>query len=165
MCHEHGVKIGPWRLTHVVQELNFGDHPTYGVLSLAHWAGKAGKTWRLGIGLFLGRGPGKPRDLAVKLNAFDGEPCVLDQLILLRPSDDTSITGKSKTLWDEAAGKGQLCRLESLDLDRFAWLYAFPRWLSAVTESQDSQPMPNLADFLQDHLQLLIQQLCLPGLE
>ena len=31
-CHEHGVKIGPWRLTHVVQELNFGDHPTYGVL-------------------------------------------------------------------------------------------------------------------------------------
>ncbi|MFT3881907.1 MAG: hypothetical protein QM703_19915 [Gemmatales bacterium] len=165
MCHEHGVKIGPWRLTHVVQELNFGDHPTYGVLSLAHWAGKAGKTWRLGIGLFLGRGPGKPRDLAVKLNAFDGEPCVLDQLILLRPSDDTSITGKSKTLWDEAAGKGQLCRLESLDLDRFAWLYAFPRWLSAITESQEGQPLPNLADFLQDHLQPLIQQLCLPGLE
>ena len=101
----------------------------------------------------------------MKLNAFDGEPCVLDQLILLRPSDDTSITGKSKTLWDEAAGKGQLCRLESLDLDRFAWLYAFPRWLSAVTESQDGQPMPNLADFLQDHLQPLIQQLCLPGID
>ena len=60
-CHEHGVKVGPWRLTHVVPELSFGDHPTYGVLSLAHWAGKAGKTWRLGIGLFLGRGPGKPR--------------------------------------------------------------------------------------------------------
>jgi hypothetical protein len=98
-AHEHGVKLGPWRLTHVVPELSFGDHPTYGMISLAHWAGKAGKTWRLGIGLFLGRGPGKPRDLAVKLAAFDGEPCVLDQLILLRPSDDVAITGKSKTLW------------------------------------------------------------------
>lgn len=165
ICHDHGVKIGPWRLTHVVQELNFGDHPTYGVLSLAHWAGKAGKTWRLGIGLFLGRGPGKPRDLAVKLGAFEGEPGVLDQLVLLRPSDDTAITGKSKTLWDEASGKGHLCRLESLDLDRFAWLYAFPRWLSAMNEAGEAQPLPNLADFLQDHLQPLIQQLCLPGIE
>lgn len=161
-CHEHGVKLGPWRLTHVVPELNFGDHPTYGVVSLAHWAGKAGKTWRLGIGLFLGRGPGKPRDLAVKLNAFEGEPCVLDQLILLRPSDDTAITGKSKTLWDEAAGQGRICRLEPLDLERFAWLYAFPRWMSAVTENQESQPMPNLADFLQDQMHELIKQVCLP---
>lgn len=165
ICHEHGVKMGPWRLTHVVPELNFGDHPTYGVLSLAHWAGKAGKTWRLGIGLFLGRGPGKPRDLAVKLSGFEGEPCVMDQLVLLRPSDDTAITGKSKTLWDEAAGQGRVCRIESLDLDRFAWLYAFPRWMSALTEGQNGQPLPNLADFLQDHLQPLVQQLCLPVLE
>lgn len=165
VCHDHGVKMGPWRLMHVVPELNFGDHPTYGVLSLAHWAGKAGKTWRLGIGLFLGRGPGKPRDMAVKMNSFEGEPCVLDQLILLRPSDDTAITGKSKTLWDEAATQGRVCRLESLDLDRFAWLYAFPRWLTAVTEAMEGQPLPNLADFLQDQLQPLMKQLCLPGLE
>jgi hypothetical protein len=161
-CQEHGVKCGPWRLTHVVPELNFGDHPTYGVISLAHWAGKAGKTWRLGIGLFLGRGPGKPRDLAVKLTSFDGEPCVLDQLVLLRPSDDTAITGKSKTLWDEAAGKGHGCRLESLDLDRFAWLYAFPRWMMALAENSNGAPLPNLADFLQDQLQELVKQVCLP---
>lgn len=161
-CHEHGVKMGPWRLTHVVPELNFGDHPTYGVVSLAHWAGKAGKTWRLGIGLFLGRGPGKPRDLAVKLTAFDGDPVVLDQLVLLRPSDDIAITGKSKTLWDEAAGQGRICRVEALDLDRFAWLYAFPRWMSAIVENQDGAPAPNLADFLQDQMQELIRQVCLP---
>lgn len=164
-CHEHGVKLGPWRLTHVVPELSFGDHPTYGMISLAHWAGKAGKTWRLGIGLFLGRGPGKPRDLAVKLASFEGEPCVLDQLILLRPSDDVAITGKSKTLWDEATNQGRICRLEALDLDRFAWLYAFPRWLSAISENQEATPVPNLADFLQDQMQELIKQLCLPGQE
>lgn len=164
-CHEHGVKLGPWRITHVVPELSFGDHPTYGMISLAHWAGKAGKTWRLGIGLFLGRGPGKPRDLAVKLAAFDGEPCVLDQLILLRPSDDVAITGKSKTLWDEASSQGRICRVEALDLDRFAWLYAFPRWLSMISENQENTPVPNLADFLQDQMQELIKQLCLPGQE
>src|SRR5262249_37881680 len=27
-CHEHGVKVGPWRLQHVVGEWTFGDHPT-----------------------------------------------------------------------------------------------------------------------------------------
>jgi hypothetical protein len=162
-CHEHGVKVGPWRLTHVVPELSFGDHPTYGVMSLAHWAGKAGKTWRLGLGLFLGRGPGKPRDLTVKLSAFEGEPCVIDQLVLLRPSDDTAITGKSKTLWDEAVGQGRGVRLEPFDLGHFAMLYAFPRWLTSISESQEQgQPLPNLADFLQEHCGGLLEQLSMP---
>src|SRR5262249_24493914 len=35
ICHEHGVKVGPWRLQHVVGELTFGDHPTYGVVTIA----------------------------------------------------------------------------------------------------------------------------------
>src|SRR3982750_858857 len=106
-------------------------------MSLAHWAGKAGKTWRLGIGLFLGRGPGKPRDLTVKLSAFEGEPCVLDQLVLLRPSDDTAITGKSKAAWGGATGAGPGVRLEPFDLGSFAVLYAFPRWLTSISESQE----------------------------
>src|SRR5262249_41879761 len=62
-CHEHGVKVGPWRLQHVVNELAFGEHPTYGVLTIAHWACKGGQPWKVGVGLFLGRGPGKPKDL------------------------------------------------------------------------------------------------------
>src|SRR5262249_17136438 len=33
ICHEHGVKVGPWRLQHVVPEFTFGDHPTYGVIT------------------------------------------------------------------------------------------------------------------------------------
>src|SRR5262249_5983361 len=37
IAHEHGVKVGPWRLQHVVPELTFGEHPTYGVLTIAHW--------------------------------------------------------------------------------------------------------------------------------
>src|SRR5207253_10685767 len=36
-CHEHGGRVGPWRLQHVVGEWTFGEHPTYGVLTIAHW--------------------------------------------------------------------------------------------------------------------------------
>src|SRR5205807_6495471 len=37
LCHEHGVKAGPRRLQHVVNELAFGEHPTYGIITIAHW--------------------------------------------------------------------------------------------------------------------------------
>src|SRR5438309_332344 len=60
VCQEHGVKVGPWRLSHVVDEFTFGDHPTYGVMTIAHWVCRDGQPWKVGIGLFLGRGPGKP---------------------------------------------------------------------------------------------------------
>jgi hypothetical protein len=159
LCHEHGVKVGPYRLQHVVPEFAFGNHPTYGALTLAHWVGGDGKPWRAGIGLFLGRGPGKPKDLQVKLTAFDGEPPVLDHLILLRPADDTLLTGKSKSLWDEALRNGRQLRLEPLSLDECAVLYGFPRWLAALTESlPEGQPLPNLADFLQEQCEKLLEQ-------
>src|SRR5262249_10258560 len=52
VCHEHGVKVGPWRLQHVVPEWTFGEHPTYGALAIAHWVCKDGQPWKVGIGLF-----------------------------------------------------------------------------------------------------------------
>jgi hypothetical protein len=59
ICHEHGVKVGPWRLSHVVGEWSFGEHPTYGVITIAHWVCRDGQPWKVGIGLFLGRGNAK----------------------------------------------------------------------------------------------------------
>ena len=113
VCHEHGVKVGPWRLQHVVPEWTFGEHPTYGVLTIAHWACKDGQPWKVGVGLFLARGPGKPKDLEVKLAVMDDEAAgLLDHLILLRPEDDLALTGKSKTLWQEAERRGRHARLE-----------------------------------------------------
>ena len=88
ICHEHGVKVGPWRLQHVVGEWTFGDHPTYGAITIAHWACKDGQPWKVGVGLFLGRGNAKPKDLGTKLAALDVEPPMIDHLILLRPEDD-----------------------------------------------------------------------------
>jgi hypothetical protein len=163
LCHEHGVKVGPWRLQHVVGEWTFGEHPTYGAITIAHWVCKDGQPWKVGIGLFLGRGPAKPKDLGTKLAALDVEPGVIDHLILLRPDDDLALTGKSKTLWQDAERRGRHARLEPVSLDGFAVLYGFPRWLSSLTETlPEGQPLPNLADLLQDKCERLLQQVCMP---
>ncbi len=162
-CHEHGVKVGPWRLQHVVPEWSYGEHPTYGLITLAHWACKDGQPWKVGIGLFMAKGAGKPKDLEVKLSVMDARPIVVDHLILLRPEDDLTISGKSKTLWTEAEKKGHHARLEAVTLDAFAMLYSFPRWLAAVRESlQEGAPLPNLADSIQDKCEKLLEQVCMP---
>ncbi len=162
-AHEHGVKVGAWRLQHVVPEWVFGEHPTYGVLSITHWACKDGQPWKVGVGLFLGRGPGKPRDLETKLAALEVSPALIDYLILLRPEDDPAVTGKSKQLWQEAEKRGRHARLEPISLDGLAVLYGFPRWLSAVTEGLPAgQPLPNLADLLQEKCERLLEQVCMP---
>jgi hypothetical protein len=163
ICHEHGVKVGPWRLQHVVPEWNFGDHPTFGAISIGHWACKDGQPWRVGIGLFLGRGPAKPKDLGIKLSALEAQPPVVDHLILLRPEEDLAISGKSKSLWQESERRGYHARLEAVTLDGFAILYGFPRWLAAVTEAlPQGQPLPNVADLLQERCEKLLEQVCMP---
>jgi hypothetical protein len=163
VCHEHGVKVGPWRLQHVVPEWTFGEHPTYGAISIAHWVCKDGQPWKVGVGLFLGRGPAKPKDLGTKLAALDAEPPVIDHLILLRPEDDLALSGKSKGLWQEAERRGRHARLEAVSLDAFGVLYGFPRWLAALTEGlPEGQALPNLADLLQERCEKLLEQVCMP---
>jgi hypothetical protein len=162
-CHEHGVKVGPWRLQHVVPEWPFGEHPTYGVVTLAHWACKDGQPWKVGIGLFLARGAGKPKDLEIKLGVMATEPCVVDHMILLRPEDDLTLSGKSKQLWADAERRGHHARLEPVSLDGFAALYSFPRWLAAVRESlPEGVPLPNLGDLIQEKCEALLSQVCMP---
>jgi hypothetical protein len=163
LCHEHGVKVGPWRLHHVVGEWTFGEHPTYGVMTIAHWVCKDGQPWKVGVGLFLGRGPAKPRDLSTKLSALEVEPSVIDHLILLRQEDDLTLSGKSKALWQEAERRGRHARLEPVSLDGFAALSALPRFVASLTESlPEGQTLPNLADLLQEKCEKLLEQVCMP---
>ncbi|HMC89096.1 MAG TPA: hypothetical protein VKI17_06095, partial [Gemmataceae bacterium] len=163
ICLEHGVKVGPWRLQHVVGEWTFGDHPTYGAISIGHWTCKDGQPWKVGVGLFLGRGPAKPKDLSIKLSSFEAEPPVIDHLILLRPEDDLALSGKSKTLWQETERRGRHARVEAASLEAFAIVYAFPRWIAALAEALPvGQPLPNLADLLQERCEKLLQQVCMP---
>lgn len=163
LSQEHGIKVGPWRLSHVVPEWTFGDHPTYGSLTLAHWVCGTGQPWKVGIGLFLGRGPAKPRDLGTKLSAMEADPPMIDHLILLRPEDDLSLTGKSKTLWQDAERRGWHTRIEPVSLDSFAVLYGFPRLIACLKEAlPEGQPLPNLADLFQDKCEKLLEQVCMP---
>ena len=162
-CHEHGVKVGPWRLQHTVAEWPFGEHPTYGVISLAHWACKDGNPWKVGIGLFLARGPGKLKDLEIKLGVMNATPPVVDHLILLRQEDDVTLTGKSKQAWQDAERAGKHARLEAISLDGFAQLYSFPRWIAALHEAMPAgAPLPNLADIIQEKAEKLLEQVCMP---
>jgi hypothetical protein len=163
ICHEHGVKVGPWRLQHVVPEWSFGEHPTYGLITIAHWACRDAQAWKVGIGLFLGRGNGKSKDLETKLSSLEVDPAVVDHLILLRPEDDLALTGKSKTLWRDAESRGRHARLEAVPLGNFAVLYGFPRWLTSLGEAlPQGQPLPNLADLLQEKCEKLLEQVCMP---
>jgi hypothetical protein len=147
----------------VVTDFTFSEHPTYGAMSIAHWVCKDGQPWKVGVGLFLGRGAGKPRDLEIKLAALDMTPSVIDHLILLRHDDDIALTGKSKTIWQESERKGLHARLEPLHLDHFTVLYAFPRWLAALNESlPPGQALPNLADLIQERCENLLEQVCMP---
>ena len=58
---------------------------------------------------------------------------------------------------------GRHARLEAVSLDAFAVLYAFPRWLTAVTEGlPDGTPLPNLADLIQERCEKLLEQVCMP---
>ncbi len=50
---------------------SFSEHPTYGVITIAHWVCKDGQPWKVGVGLFLGRGAGKPKDLEIKLASLE----------------------------------------------------------------------------------------------
>lgn len=162
-CHEHGVKVGPWRLQHVVPEWAFGEHPTYGVISIAHWVCKDGQPWKVGVGLFLGRGTGKPRDLEIKLSALEQTPAVIDHLILLRPADDLALSGKSKAIWQESQKRGSHARLEPVHADHFAALYGLPRFLTTLGEAlPPGAPLPNLADLLQESCEKLLEQVCMP---
>ena len=73
------------------------------------------------------------------------------------------MSGKSKTLWQETERRGRHARLEAASLEAFAVLYAFPRWIAALTEALSAgQPLPNLADLLQERSEKLLQQVCMP---
>jgi hypothetical protein len=90
-------------------------------------------------------------------------PQVIDHLILLRLDDDIALTGKSKTIWQESERKGMHARLEPMALEQFTTLYAFPRWLSAMSESlPPGHALPNLADTVQEHCEKMLEQVCMP---
>lgn len=166
LVNDHGLRVGPWRLQHVVEGFEFGEHPTYGVVSIGHWACQGGKPWRVGVGLFLGRGQGKPKDLITKFQCLHFDPAVVDHLILLRPEDDMILQGKSKQIWQEMEKDGHGLRLEPLGKQNIHLMYALPRIIATASEARPcSGVISDISTMLGDRYEAFLRQLCMPVLD
>ena len=166
LCKMLGVQQDDWRMAAIHDQIAVGDHPTYGTLTVVEWVNDAQQHQRVGIGLWLGRGVGKPRDLETKLRVFDHEEVPIDHLILLRPADDARLTGKSKAAWDQTIAAGRSLRLEPVDLEVFAKLHAFPQWMQQVHDSYPDDQVPeSLYLFLAEQTGPIIRKLALPTAE
>ena len=76
---------------------------------------------------------------------------------------DLALTGKSKSLLQDAEKRGHHARLEAVSAESFALLSSLPRWLNALTETLPAgQQLPNLADLIQDRCERLLEQVCMP---
>jgi len=163
VCRMLGVEQDDWKLVGVRDHVQVGDHPVYGGLTTLEWKNDSGDTKTLGVGLWLGRGVGKPRDLEAKLAVFQKQPAVVDHLILFRPSDDVRLSGRSQTLWDEAVAKGCSLRLEAVELDALAKLHVFPAWMQQLQDSFPNDSAPEHAYvFLAEQTEDVMLRLGLP---
>ena len=166
VCKALGVEQGDWRLTDIVDETRIGDHPTYGTLTIVEWTNGQGERRRVGIGLWLGRGVGKPRDLRTKLQVFAGPEPIVDHLIVLRPADDVRLSGKTKAAYDEAIAAGHGVRIEAVALTILAKLFAFPRWMRQVDDTFPDGNVPEeIYVFLVGQTEPIMHQLGLPAAE
>jgi hypothetical protein len=164
VCRMLGVEQDDWKLTAVRDHVQVGDHPVYGALTVLEWQNGAGDVRNLGVGLWLGRGVGKPRDLEAKLAVFQKTPAVVDHLILFRPCDDVRLSGRSQTLWDEALAKGWSMRLEEIELGGLAKLHAFPAWMQQLQDAFPNGAAPEHAYvFLAEQTEDVMLRLGLPA--
>jgi hypothetical protein len=164
VCRLLGVEQDDWKLVAVRDHVQVGDHPVYGALTVLEWRNEADEVRNLGVGLWLGRGVGKPRDLEAKLAVFKKAPPICDHLILFRPNDDLRLSGRSQTLWDEALAHGCSLRLEGVDIDALAKLHAFPAWMQLLQDSYPNGEAPEHAYvFLAEQTEDVMLRLGLPA--
>ena len=163
-CKALGVEQDHWRMTDLKDRVRVGDHPTYGTLTVVEWTSSIGDRRRVGIGLWLGRGVGKPRDLEAKLQAFESTEASIDHLILFRPTDDPRLSGKTLEAWDQAQAAGHSVRVEPVESEIFAKLHAYPRWMQEVSDAHADGAVPEeLYRFLAAETEPIMRRLALPG--
>jgi hypothetical protein len=165
LCRSLGVEQDHWQMSAIEDQVQIGSHPNYGSLLVIEWQKGAEKV-RVGVGLWLGRGVGKPRDLETKLGVFAMSPTIIDHLILLRPADDVRLSGKTQASWEAAIAAGHRMTLQGVDLATFARLYAFPRWMQGVQETHATGQIPaSVYEFLAKETGPILELLSLPESE
>jgi hypothetical protein len=162
LCARLGVEQDHWRMAAVQETVHVGDHPSYGTLAVIQWCHRDGSEKRAAVGLWLGRGVGKPRDLETKLVILNA-PHHVDSLILLRPDDDTRLSGKSLVAWKQATTEPGKVRVEPISLDELSRLYAFPRWMQQAHDSYADSAVPDsVYRFLAEQTESIMVKLSLP---
>lgn len=126
--------VREWTLTEAGSTV-YGDHPTFGMVTLGAWRAEDGRTCRVAIGPILGEGRAMPKDLEIKFSVFSQRPSLADQLVVLWPVQEGTVDAKqlpaaTHQIWEQLAPRHavSLCALPLAD---FAWLLAFPEWLTA----------------------------------
>jgi hypothetical protein len=135
-----GQVVRGWKLVQVKSAVTYGDHPLFGVVTLAAWHDDTGRSCRVALGPLLGEGPSMPKDLEIKLTVLNQRPPLAEQLVVLRflpqgTTDANQLPAATQRIWDQAAA-GRPAWLCGLPMADFAWLLGFPEWLAAhVTEA------------------------------
>jgi hypothetical protein len=156
-----GQEVGPWRLSEVRSAVTFGDHPTFGSVTLAVWETADNRTCRVAIGPLLGQGRAMPKDLEIKLSSLRQRPPLADQLVVLWPTQDEAkdaaqLPPATRQIWDQAAAT-QHVWLCSLTLSELARLLSLSEWLTQ--EAVIASSPESLRNFLQEQTSYLLTDL------
>ena len=177
-----GQAVGGWSLKDVRSAVAFGEHPTFGVVTIAHWQ-QGEVTRRVALGPILGEGRSMPKDLEIKLSLFHQRPSLADELVVFWPVQHASVSttpllpgasaasdaskrtdyeisrlpAATRQVWEQYA-MGLPVSLAPLPLIDFAWLLSFPEWISARSPET---PQHELQAFVRQRTEYLLAD-CAP---
>jgi len=156
-----GHEVRGWRLLDVRSAVTYGEHPTFGVVTVGHWQ-KGEASRRVALAPILGEGRSMPKDLEIKFSLFQQRPPIADELVVFWPVSQGSIVPSqlppaTRQVWEQYAA-GPAVSLSQLPLVDFAWLLSFPEWIGAHASST---PRDNLQAFVRQRTEYLLAD-CAP---
>jgi hypothetical protein len=157
-----GEVVRGWKLVDATSAVPFGDHPTFGLVTLGTWQSDEARTCRVALGPILGEGRAMPKDLETKFAVFLQRPPLAEQVVVLWPITEGRIEAKelptaTRQSWEKLA-PGRAVTLQPLTLADFAWLLSFSDWFS--THGAEEHP-DMLRRFVLERTSFLLQD-CAP---
>ena len=161
-------------LMEIQPDVQIGEHPNYGRVSLLTWAepegseSKNGAVAKVGVGFLLAKGAGMPADLRAKFDFFR-RPAKGDHLLILWPAQRDGedlvelLPAGTRSVWNESKHKNKTT-LRRLEQDDLGTLLALSEWLIAVpTLAEQPVPLDALQAFAKEHFQSLFQLISPPA--
>jgi hypothetical protein len=117
----------PWAAVELVTDEDMG---CYGYLNVIRFGDPNAPG--LGIAAWLAKARGRPIDLKRRLEFFDKVPCPVRKLVLFREDGEAALAGDTKSIYDEAVGKGREVLVVKYEQRQMEALLAFGGWLQSV---------------------------------